>query len=828
MSEGGEEPPFAQRKRRGGQRTAIPQSTARRNLSNAPPTEAIRSRSGSRIRVKKPTPKTTTTVPREDDGMNLTASVVDTAPGTEVSKRRRSEVSSPDSPSQDSERRPPWKYQTLAAPPSPSQSTPLPPQLPQSQPPLQPQSTSLPCARPPSTPLPVSPSSSSRLLQPTPPPSSGPPSPPVSRPLSPPISRPPSPRMPVQPPPPTLQQMPPSPPQLLPPPPSQPQQPFKTYPAKTKTNASETIPNNTITGNIDQTAGFSQEFTSWPRDSTSYADLASPLEPMLISRPHSPQPGPSGLSYAAAATIQPGLRKSTPPPTSTTATQPSAPRSSYPPLTVECLPNWTRHFEALRGILGHAPHAKPLGRGVRFLPKSAEEFRAIQRYLVQAASTDPTISWFCYSPETEKPTKIAIRGLPLNTPTEEIIAALQTLGFPAESARALPPPPGKHGCTYFVQLSHLSQEELRELYKIVELLHMPDIIVEAWRGGSKPPQCHRCQAFGHSSTNCHRPQRCVRCAGDHLVRDCPRSRDDVPTCANCGQNHAANDRRCTHYKREARKRGIPIPPLPPRARQAQQQIRREEAAPPPLAPPLINNTEPIPTLRPDHMQTEAVWAPTTLAPPANPPTERGQALRKRNKRQNRKARPVHTEPSATSTPHPRQLREQAATGHPSTQDPVQAPTQVPDTILTQPNQPVSVPTETYAQALDRAPTQQGSLSSNQVVPGQPIRETTQRPTQANTQQSVSATTQQPIQTTANQTTQPRISRPSQRPAQVPTPVSTPNYQGQGEVQTNPDIIALVRVVIEALMTGLTAYMQGQGVVPAITAGMAVLLRHHSC
>ncbi|CAH2088470.1 unnamed protein product [Euphydryas editha] len=53
----------------------------------------------------------------------------------------------------------------------------------------------------------------------------------------------------------------------------------------------------------------------------------------------------------------------------------SAPRSGYPPITAECLPNWTLHFDNIRQRLGHAPNACPLGKRVRFLPGSIEEFR---------------------------------------------------------------------------------------------------------------------------------------------------------------------------------------------------------------------------------------------------------------------------------------------------------------------------------------------------------------------------------------------------------------------------------------------------------------------
>ncbi|CAH2103849.1 unnamed protein product [Euphydryas editha] len=69
----------------------------------------------------------------------------------------------------------------------------------------------------------------------------------------------------------------------------------------------------------------------------------------------------------------------------------SVPRSGYPPITAECLPNWTRHFNNIRQRLGHAPNARPLGKGMHFLPGSVVEFRVVQRYLTEAMEQESSI-----------------------------------------------------------------------------------------------------------------------------------------------------------------------------------------------------------------------------------------------------------------------------------------------------------------------------------------------------------------------------------------------------------------------------------------------------
>lgn len=69
-------------------------------------------------------------------------------------------------------------------------------------------------------------------------------------------------------------------------------------------------------------------------------------------------------------------------------------------------------------------------------------------------------------------------------------------------------------------------------------------------------QCHRCQQFGHTSSNCSFLYRCVQCTGAHNPGCCPRNTNkQLPIeCINCKAgglnefNHTANDlRNCQYY-----------------------------------------------------------------------------------------------------------------------------------------------------------------------------------------------------------------------------------------------------------------------------------------
>ena len=68
----------------------------------------------------------------------------------------------------------------------------------------------------------------------------------------------------------------------------------------------------------------------------------------------------------------------------------------------------------------------------------------------------------------------------------------------------------------------------------------------------KPMQCFICQKFGHSSKSCRATTpRCVRCSGEHSIRDKNACSPYVDRkCVNCEGQHSANSNECPVYKKE--------------------------------------------------------------------------------------------------------------------------------------------------------------------------------------------------------------------------------------------------------------------------------------
>lgn len=375
--------------------------------------------------------------------------------------------------------------------------------------------------------------------------------------------------------------------------------------------------------------------TPAPRSPPSKASPASPPVPAPRTPPRSSALSMPSLeemdvvvtspvtSYAAAAATNPSRRSPPASPAPHTSQLPSAtcapakvpqspptklpPRPRYPPLIVEHLPDWAFHFKELKKRMGHAPNARPFGKGVRFMPREEDEYRAVQRYLTQLEK-EAGISWFSYSLPAERSLKVAIRGLPADTKPSDIEDELRILGFLPEYVRPIRARQGRPGCIFFAQLQR-NAETIPAIYEVSELLCMPGITIEAWRGKKGPAQCHRCQQFRHSSHNCHRRPACVRCGEEHFARECPRPLEEPATCANCKGSHTANNVSCPVFRKEMRNKKAGTVLL--------------TAAP--SRPPKAATTPAAETM------------PTSLMAEANAPTERTDKP-KRRRRRGRKAK----------------------------------------------------------------------------------------------------------------------------------------------------------------------------------------------
>jgi hypothetical protein len=201
--------------------------------------------------------------------------------------------------------------------------------------------------------------------------------------------------------------------------------------------------------------------------------------------------------------------------------------------------------------------------GTRVITKSMTDFKTVKSFF-----STQNLSYYSFFPKSEKPIKVILGHLPINTPAQDISDGLVTLGFDIVSVKQMTTSrrsPSQETATrnlplYLITLPRTAKSQ--EIFKLQYLCHI-SIRVEAYRAQSGLTQCHNCQQFGHVWANCRQPPRCMWCGGGHLHKDCPEKENttSTPVCCNCqlveGEKpHPANYRDGRHAKEELQRKKL--------------------------------------------------------------------------------------------------------------------------------------------------------------------------------------------------------------------------------------------------------------------------------
>lgn len=262
-------------------------------------------------------------------------------------------------------------------------------------------------------------------------------------------------------------------------------------------------------------------------------------------------------------------------------------------------------------------NAKITGEHIRITTTSAETYRAIQKQL----EVD-SIPFRTLDPRSERPRKVLIRGLPVNTPIEDIELALQNAGLEPISIAHLRSRKAENKGTplplYVVTLRATPNfEEVFELSTINYLkIKVDKFKAQPYR------QCYRCQQYGHASYSCQLTIKCLKCAQNHNSKDCKVTEKADLKCAGCGGNHPANHRGCPKHPENRNKPAKP-------------QVITTPATTARQGPPNQPSTFTTPTQNPwEVLATLPEEAPTDSAQPPVPGTS-GTTNKNKNKNTNR-------------------------------------------------------------------------------------------------------------------------------------------------------------------------------------------------
>jgi hypothetical protein len=206
--------------------------------------------------------------------------------------------------------------------------------------------------------------------------------------------------------------------------------------------------------------------------------------------------------------------------------------------------------------------------GTRVITKSVTDFEAVRSYF-----STHNFTYYSFFPKSENPIKAFLRRLHSNTPMEDISDGLVTLGFDVVSVKQMTTrrSPSEGTATRNLPLFLITLPRTAKSKEIIRLQYLCHISIrlEAYGAQSGLTQCHNCQQFGHVSTNCRQPPRCMWCGGGHLHKECMEKENtsSTPVCCNCQlvegeKSHPANYRGCRYAKEELQKKNLQRTPKP--------------------------------------------------------------------------------------------------------------------------------------------------------------------------------------------------------------------------------------------------------------------------
>ncbi|KAL1445978.1 hypothetical protein WDU94_001892 [Cyamophila willieti] len=192
-----------------------------------------------------------------------------------------------------------------------------------------------------------------------------------------------------------------------------------------------------------------------------------------------------------------------------------------------------------------------------------DDFKKVKSYL-----EEKKYGFHTFTLPDEKLLKLVLRGLPPTVTTEDIKEELKEQNFEVVKITQI----SKHSEYPLYSILFSTGIKAQDILKIKTLCYC----VISWEKPHKKPnptQCYRCQKFHHVAVNCTRVPKCLKCAGDHNVKDCDKVEEEEVKCANCNQKHTANSKECSIFIKVSAQRKNVWPPRDPRKTNSHEEFK---------------------------------------------------------------------------------------------------------------------------------------------------------------------------------------------------------------------------------------------------------------
>lgn len=183
--------------------------------------------------------------------------------------------------------------------------------------------------------------------------------------------------------------------------------------------------------------------------------------------------------------------------------------------------------------------------------------------VLDAFKKEDDVDCHTFTTKEQKTHAFVLYGLENKPETREIAEDLLTNSIPVQKVFLMN---GTKQPCYMVVTNN--KVTLRKLQKDIKVLLYTRI---RWGRVHKKREiimCHRCQSHGHATANCYSKPVCLKCAENHLTKDCLKPKDTPARCYNCNKDHPANYLKCEAYlnlleKRKLRREPLKQKSLPP-------------------------------------------------------------------------------------------------------------------------------------------------------------------------------------------------------------------------------------------------------------------------
>ncbi|GFV15584.1 nucleic-acid-binding protein from transposon X-element [Trichonephila clavipes] len=158
-----------------------------------------------------------------------------------------------------------------------------------------------------------------------------------------------------------------------------------------------------------------------------------------------------------------------------------------------------------------------------------------------------------------RPIKVVIKGLPMDTDVADIEADLVQKGFAIEKVAQLRKLSTKAPLPIFM-VEVRRTETVQNIHDVKTVCYLC-VGMDPFRRKPGVTQCYNCNYFNHSSKNCRMNPRCLKCGNNHRTGECNiKEKIEKPKCINCNEEgHVASLRSCSAFPKIKPKKGDPIP-----------------------------------------------------------------------------------------------------------------------------------------------------------------------------------------------------------------------------------------------------------------------------